>query len=297
MKNNADRKKALIDFCKGFFITLVIILPVYVGVYYWQLEKSADKLSEISALPAKAVPVATKSYNLLWMVSDSATESLVSCTIVRFDVNLQRAVISELPCNTVLLSGKTPMSVYELHAQRKASGVKAAVEETLSVPISGYLLLKTDVLSKIIDGFGGFSYTLDKKLEVKNESGHVVFKKDSGTSLFCGNDVAHLLVYGLYEGAEKTQIREKLWQSALLQFCDDDFGKKIRQLYSENVNQLSSNIGPTGLLELSRIAETVCLSLPATVDIVRMGGVYADNRFELSENSDERLWDCFSKLN
>lgn len=297
--NKSSRRQNTKDFMRGFFTTLSVFLPLCAAIYFMSapIQNTTNPISQSVDEPVNDVPVkATKSYNLLWILSDSETHNLQSVTLLRFDVDHYRIVVCNIPHTTVMLDAKAPVDLFTLYEQRGALGVRNAVEQTLSIPISGYISLKTDDLVKAVDTLGDFGFTLDKELSVTSFEGLVTFSKPAGTSQFSGNDVAQLIIYGNYINEERTWLHEKLWQSALQQYADDTFAEKLSQLYSALVNTIETDINAASIYSFALVVKTVCPQGGAQIEMVRPNGNFNDLKYELAQGADEQLWTYFSKL-
>lgn len=104
-----ERKKgsALLSFLKGFVITLVVLIPAYIGVYRFSVASAEEKLNPVPvAAEETAVPLAPKNYNLLYLTAKDGTRELIGAALIRFDTNNSRIVACALPLDTVLLFDK-----------------------------------------------------------------------------------------------------------------------------------------------------------------------------------------------
>jgi hypothetical protein len=295
----AARRQNLRDFLKGFFFTIVIVMPVFVmsGILARpQPGLDNGETTQSAAGPAQNVAIgAQKSYNLLYLLSDSRTNNLLSVALARFDVGNYRAVVCNIPGNSIILDAGSPISLLSLYIQRGASGIKSAVEETLHIPVSGYISLKTDDLSGIIDSLGELSFTLDKKLTVQNAEGLTIYSKDAGTSIFSGNDVVQLLSFGVYSEAEFMRIHEDLWRAAFMAYGDDKLPGRLETLYAGMVDAVDTDISQAGMFSLSQAASAVCRPAGTQLEIVRPAGSFVEGRFEFSEGADRLLQDYFGQ--
>lgn len=295
-KKNEIRQNAK-DFFRGFLTTMLIMLPVFVGV---QLILShgrgankdlADALDPVGDLPVSRAD----SYNLLWVLEESGSKNLLSVALVRFDAVNYRAVVCNIPYTTVLLDARAPISMGNLYSQRGILGVKDALQETLDVPIDGYAGFKTDVLETLIDSLGTFEYTLDKELVVKNAAGLTIYSKPAGSATMNGNDVVKLITFGNYENESLMLMHEGLWQTALMKYGNAELGDKLTDLYPGMADRVATDINPAGLYHLVTAITAASANSPQ-IDIVRLKGTFRTDRFELAEGSDEQAWDIFGRL-
>jgi len=293
-----ERRRNLGDFCKGFFTTLVLIIPVFLIAYNTLNARNAENSGAVeqTSEAAEGVPVVSAtSYNLLFVSAESKTNNILSVSLLRFDVQNYRIVVCDLPSKTVLLSMQSPFGLNEIYAQRGVAGISSAVQETLQIPISGYVLVHSDELTEMVDSLGEFTYNLDKPLEVV-ENGLTVYSKPAGTSRFTGNDVVKLLIYGQYTGDKLQEMHEDLWEAAFSAWTQGDFAGKITSLYAGFVDRVETGIGLLDAGSLSKAAGAVCGANGAQVTKVRVRGSFLLERYELAEGADEFLWLYYDKV-
>jgi hypothetical protein len=295
----ASRRQNIKDFFKGFFVALAVLVPSFaLAVYFHGQQRLPDDITAQDVVqPAPSVPVSSvPSYNLLHILSDETTGNLLSVTLLRFDTQRYRIYTTVLPHTTVLLQQRTPVPLFTLYEQRGALAIKTAIEETLSIPVDGYLAMTTQQLTYAVDLLGEFSFTLDAELRVAGQNDLTLYSKQPGTSPFSGNDVAKLLVHGAYIDDPLLNMQERLWQSALEEYTDDTFAEALTDLYGRIINQVKTDIGAGDLPALTRAISVVCPETGAQIDIVRARGAFIDYRYELSEGCDETLWTYYTKL-
>ncbi len=297
----AERRRNIRDFCKGFFITLAIFLPLIfvVGYIHTQnvLGRSEPPVVQETTVPQQTLPASKPgSMNVLLVVSDEATGTLLGTALVRFDTDRYMIYVTVVPTTTIVLDTRAPMPLYQVFAQRGATGVTGAVRDTLSVPVDRYLALDTRELAAVLDRFGDFDFLLDKPLEVTGDNNLVVFSKEAGESSFSGNDAVNLIRFGNYAGEDRTVLYEKLWRSALMDYADEDFSGTFLETYNAMVNTLDTDIGKIDISRLTRAIAAVCLEDGAQIEIVHLPGNYIDQRFELADGSDALLWTYFTKI-
>ncbi len=287
------------DFFKGFFLTLAFIVPVYTCAVLFSslggiILPETEQVSEVS----DKVPIASsvKSYNLLFGVYDSNQESkLLALTLLRFDTTGYRIIVCDLPTVAVALEAKAPRTIASIFASRGMLGAVEAVKETLLIPISGYIAIGTDELTRMVDELGTLDYNLAQDISVYDESGIMVYSKHAGASSYSGNDVAKLLVFGPEPGEERTRMNEALWESALVKYASTGFDGHVLDIYNLLVDRMSTNISAADIYSLARAVKAVCGTGHAQYELFRLDGGYLDSRFELAENSDERFWVYFPK--
>jgi len=301
-KNGRDKdenkRHNIKDFFRGFFATIAVIVPAIIIINIMTLPRvpTADDGAIGVSDNQSEIPIkATVSYNLLWILSDSDTGNLLCTALVRFDVENYRVVVSNIPDNTVMLQSKTPIELSKIFGQRGATGVKAAVEETLCVPISGYVGIKSNDFIRVMDSFGEITLTLDKEVKLADE-GLVNYSKPAGTSEFSGNDIVKTIAFGNFSEDELMRLHERMWTAFFTQIGDDAFADKLLSVYSSFVDNIETDINSPGIYALSVTADTVCAANGAQVEVVRPQGRFSDGRFELTQGADEHLWAYFSKL-
>ncbi|MEG0892166.1 MAG: hypothetical protein RR998_02360 [Oscillospiraceae bacterium] len=285
------KKKNICDFMKGFFIALAIMLPLCAGTLYvgylpkWRLESNGQMVSE----SAEAVPIAASSYNLLCAVTDDAGAP-VAFSLLRADADNRRVAFADLPLVLVALESKTPQTLAEIFAQRGLTGVAAAIGETLGIKIDGRITLTATQLATVVDSLGSFRFSLDEDVVVYSDEGLIEYSKHKGTSDFSGNDVAKVLIFAPHTIDNKTRLHERLFENALARCDDEKLADNLSELYNTLVNSIDTDISAAGIYALSRSVSAVCEEGSAQFVAVRIEGEYADDRFELTENSGKRLW-------
>ncbi len=282
------------DFCKGFFATLAVLVPLYACVFFIQFNKMDAPAAESAADPFDKVPVATaKSYNLLLLVKDGVTGRLLTASLVRFDVPDGRLIVCDIPATAILLEEKQPKTISEVFASKGSLGAAAAVRSTLGVPLSGYAAMDTDTLAALVDRLGEFSFTLAQPLEVRNEDWLVTYSKQAGTSWFTGNDVAKLLAYGNYEGEQAAALRKGLFEAALTAYARADFPDALSEAYARLVNDFDTDVGTAGFYNLTLAARAVCGDAGAGFTVRTADGAFDGGRFEFSHAAAQELQRLF----
>ncbi|MEA5051129.1 MAG: hypothetical protein VB021_06605 [Oscillospiraceae bacterium] len=284
----SEKRAKFRDFCKGFFITLAVLLPLYAGVFLYQMNSLSARAAQSAADPFEKVPVSgAKSYNLLLLVRDSVGGRLLTASLLRFDVTAGRIVVCDIPAAAVLLENKQPRTVSEIFASKGALGAAAAIRGTLGVPLSGYAAADTDGLAALIDALGEFSFTLKQPLEARDTEWRLVYSKQAGTSWFSGNDTAKLLVYGNYAPPDAAALRQALFEAALVEYAGPDFPAALSAAYEKLVNRLDTDVSVSGLYSLTLAAQAACASGDFTVR--RADGVFSGDRFEFSAEAPAEL--------
>ena len=251
-------------------------------------EEPSEETAPVSE-PALQVPVsAAKSFTLLCAVhNDNGT--LTSAFLLRFDTDNYRVALCDLPATAVLLADKAPKTVRELYATRGAQGVCAAVRDTLGVTVDGVVGMGMNELRSVVDTLGEFACNLPCDVTVYDAEGIMIYSKHAGNVQMNGNDVAMVLQYNNLTDAERSRLGERILQSALAANADDRFSGKIYDMYQRNVNGLDTDVSSATLVRLAKAAAAVCTEKGAQLEAVRIEGSYNDGRFELAEDSQDRL--------
>jgi len=287
MRHRYPKRSGFIDFLKGFALTLVAILPVFTAVYLIiQSNRSPDAIPQQGETSEK-VEIAVRDNRTLLVLAENG-RSLLSASLVRFDVDNERVIVCDIPTCTVLLLAKTPFSVEKLFREKGALGVRDAVEETLGLPVDFYLSVPKETLAEIVDELGRFSFTLDKELSVKSEEGLVEMYLESGTRELSGGEAAALLEHGEYYYDEKVALHERMWRSALLDFTAAGLGSKAMNLYLEHSADLEADLNSVSAYALAGTIKAACGS-SCDVATLRLSGRWIEDRFELDEDNAEPL--------
>ncbi len=299
MDDKQPRRRQIRDFCKGFFLTLLFTVPVYaaallLSTFGGRLLPQTEEVSEsVERVPVAA---AVKSYNLLFGVCDSEQENqLLSLALLRFDTGAYRVIVCDLPVSAVALDAKSPRTLRSIYASRGMLGLTAAVRDTLSVTVSGSIILGTDELAALIDELGPVDCNLAQDIVVQSADGLVVYSKHAGPSSCNGNDVAKLLLYGPQDGEARTRLNESLWESALSKYAVESFDEQLLDAYRQLADRLNTDVSAAGIYSLTRAVKAVCGDGAAQFELFRLDGAYLDDRFELAQDSDERFWVYFPK--
>ncbi len=294
------RRRAAADFFIGFFATVLLIFPVFFAVF--ETSKARRSTPSPEAAPAAEtrtdIPVsAPLSFNLLVEMHSSLTGELLSVSMLRFDTVNKRVCAVTLPADSVMLWDEQPVTLMSLFPSRGALGIKKALEDTLSIPISGYISVTSDTMSEILDELGGFAYTLERPIEITDSEGRTVYRRDAGTATLYGSDVIQLVTSGVYRSSDLVHLHERLWEAALGEMCvREDFGDDLaRCIELVRSDSPSTDLNPVLTGELRRAADYVC-GPDCLAEVMRPDGVFADMRFELSEGADEKLWRLFPKV-
>lgn len=298
MDKKAERRQNYKDFFRGFLATMLVMLPVFVGIQLVISHGRAGKDDSLNVLdPVEGLPVTkAESYNLLWVLEESGSKNLLSVALIRFDVVHYRAVVCNIPDTTVLLEARAPVSMSSLYSQRGILGIKSALQETLEIPIDGYAGFNTDMLEKLVDTLGDFEYTLDKELVVKNAAGLTIYTKQAGNVTLNGNDIAKLINFGNYEAENLMRLHEGLWQAALNKYGSAGLGDQLAEAYTGLVDRITTDINPEGVYHLTTAITAASVNSKLQIEIVRPQGNFRTDRFELAEGADEQLWGYFGRL-
>ena len=301
MNSGNSNKGGAKEFLKGFLVTLIFVIPLFAATILFSSvnptiinENSSEQVSEV----VENLPIASaKSFNLLFLVYDTnLNTNLLASTLVRFDTENYRTSVCVLPVETVVLDSKSPQTLLSVFASRGASGVKSAISETLEIPISGYLCGDTNALKRIVDKLGEFDYALSDDILVYDSSGIITYSKHKGLSSFGGNDVVKLLYFSPKTQTEKTAMLEEVWNAALKQYANSKFSDKLSGILRSELNNLATDLNTTAVYSLTKAVDSVCSENSTDFCAIRLDGSYIDNRFELAEDSDKRLWLYFPNI-
>ena len=294
-----ERRQNARDFWRGFLVTFAVVMPVFLTVHFMTgMPVDTDGGDTLTAVDSdtSGVPLnAVKSYNLLWVLADSDTNNLLSVAVLRLDVENYRVVLTNIPKNSVMLDAMSPAGMMSVYSQRGALGVKNAIEETMGIPIDGYMSLGTVEMTACTDRLGDISFTLSRQLEVTNADGMVIYSKEAGTSMFSGNDIAKLIIYGNYDGTDLMRLHESLWEAFFNEHGAGRLADEFMSLYTGIVNDISTNINSAGIGTLAQAVGTVCRQDGTQLEIVRPEGEFVNGGYEFSEGADERMQTYFGK--
>ncbi len=296
MKYNKQQKKMFIrDFCKGFFITLAVIIPMYVAAYFVRINSLVE--TEIvpdvvpgAAEPSHEVPL-SNDYNLLVMVEniDKAVEEVL---LLRFDTQNEMIKSAVFPQNTVLLINKMPSTVLEIEQQLGPFAVKQALEETFSIEVNGYVSLDFDSFLYAIDLFGRFDYLSPSEIEYTAANGNREYFLPQGQNSISANDVVNILKYSRYQDFERLELSEKLAEAFFMSAIDADFGEVVTRIYQKRCNYFSSDISAVGMEILEKSIDSAAGS--GVFQTVRVPGDFFEQRFELSDSSNQKISQNFT---
>ncbi len=291
-----NKPRAFRSFIKGFVITLLVMIPAYIGVYYFATGNLKTIESESASEAVTSLPVsAPKSYNLLFCVSDKATGGLAAATLLRFDTNDARVVGCVFPLSTVVLGNKAPATASEVFLAGGGEWLADSIEETFALPLSGYCSLDTEELAGLIDSLGEIEFSLEREIAVQNDEGLTVYSKSAGSGTFTGNDVAKLLVYGEYENNAAVDVYQRLLKAAIAEYGRDGLSSKLFSYYGETVDRLDTNISLSGAYALIKAVEYISCDGGVEYSPVWLEGSYAGGRFELNENAAQKMTNHFGK--
>ncbi len=299
MKDGRGRRAAA-DFFIGFFATVLIVLPVFFTAFEigeQRRERASDNVRPAAEARTDIPVSAPLSFNLMVEMHSALTGELSSVSLVRFDTASKRMCAVTLPASCVVLWDQEPDTLMSLYASRGALGVRQSVEDTLSIPISGYISLSSDAMSDVVDALGGFYFTLQSPVEVADSDGRTVYTREAGSTRLYGNDVVQLALNGGYYADELVRLHERLWSAALDEVCTrDDLAALLERCVAlARERGAASDLGPALLGELKRAAGYIC-GPDCLVNVTRPDGVFADTVFQLSQGADEKLWRLFPKV-
>ncbi len=291
-----ERKKgsALLSFLKGFVITLVVLIPAYIGVYRFSVASAEEKLNPVPvAAEETAVPLAPKNYNLLYLTAKDGTRELIGASLIRFDTNNSRIVACALPLDTVLLFDKQPRTLFQIYEKNGGAATSECVSGTLGITLSGYVAADEKVLSSLIDTLGGFPFLLERDFQVTNDEDIIIYTKYAGSSDFSGNDTVMLLLHPEGLDGDFVSLRGRLLEAALREFGRRDFSKKLSEAYSDEINKTDTDISLSGMYALTKAAAYVCVDGKADVALARLEGEDKDGRYELTDAACKRINELF----
>ncbi|MDO4565716.1 MAG: hypothetical protein Q4B42_00125 [Oscillospiraceae bacterium] len=291
-----QKRRAHMDFLKGFFATLAITIPLCLGtlIVGYDLTGSFGGAEEVSQ-SAEKVPISVSGgYTLLAAVEEEG-RALGLC-LLRADADERRLIFTDIPRETTLLDGGRPYGAEDIFAAKGLFGLEAALRETLEVNIDGSLCLSAGLLSELADSLGEFRFSLDRDFEVYGASGIVEYSKHRGTSSFCGNDLRQLLLNAPHKGEERTELFERLFAAAWEEYRSKELAEELSDFYTENLVSLTTDINGGGLYALNRTLEAAAASGEGGYLALRLEGLYLeDTSYMLSENSAQALWACYPK--
>ncbi|NLC78865.1 MAG: LCP family protein [Ruminococcaceae bacterium] len=291
-----ERKKgrAFKSFLKGFVITLLVLVPAYIGVFRFATAKAEEKVApaprETQEVSAEVTP---KNYNMLFLVKEEGTRRLIGASLIRFDTRNTRAVACALPLDTVLLSDKRPVTLKKLYESGGGDKTGECVSDTLGITLSGFVATDENTLAEVVDTLGGFPFLLEKDFSVKNADGVIVYTKYAGSSRLSGNDAAMLLLHAGEVNENGVYLRERLLEAALGEFGRGDFAAGLSEAYSGAVNKIETDISLSGMYALTKAANSIRTESGISVTVARLEGKKEDGRFELSEAACERINELF----
>lgn len=296
MTDRERKAAARRGFLKGFAGTLAVLLPIYACVFFVHLQSLERRAVESASPPAQSVPVETaRSVNLLVLLEQQATGRLYAASLLRLDADNGRVVFAALPPTTVVLDGQLPRTLGEVHSQKGALGTRAAVCDTLGVPLEGYLCLDEGTLDGLLACFAPVPFTMDAPVQVMDAQGRTVYSKGAGSGYLSGNDIAHLLLYGGYEGDERTALEERMAKACFAAFAGERFSDNIASAYAAFVDRMDTDLSTADIYVVGRAAFAAAGDT-AAVHTLRVGGAYgAEGRFELAEGSDTDLQTLFGR--
>ncbi len=291
-----ERRKgsALISFLKGFVITLLVLIPAYIGVYRFSVASAEEKLNPAPVATAEStVALAPKNYNMLFLSAKAGTRELIGASLIRMDTSNARIVACALPLDLVLLLEKQPITLYSLYEKQGGAVTAESVEETLGITLSGYAAADDSALSSLVDTLGGFPFLLERDFQVMNEEDVIIYTKYAGSSFFSGNDMSMMLLHSKELDGDEVSLRGRLLEAALREFGRKDFDERLSKAYDGVINKIDTDISLSGMYALTKAAKYVCVDGGVSVALVRLEGENENGRFELTDAACKRINELF----
>ncbi len=293
-RQNQIRKIFVRDFCKGFFITLAVLIPVYLAVYTVRLN-SYTKTEIVpnvvpgGAEPSENIPVA-QNYNLL-VVAENEDNQPQEVLLLGFDAENGMIKAASFPVNTVLLLNQTPYTIEEIERQLGAMAIKQALTETFLIDVGGYVSLDFDSFLYALDFFGRFDFNATETIEYTSANGTTEYSLPKGLNSISANDVINILKYNRYQDIERLMLSEQLASSFFMSISSDSFAQTAVRIYEKRCNYFSSDISAVGMDIMAKSIEQAAFS--GVFKTVRIPGNFIEGRYELGESSIEQMGENF----
>ncbi|MBQ9960031.1 MAG: hypothetical protein IJP01_06710 [Oscillospiraceae bacterium] len=268
------------DFAKGFFITLAVLLPVYLLVMAWAAGKAQQKEApqelEAAAAPQQNAPITPQAYNLQLILTED--DALLGTLLLRYDPETAEIQLAALPAETVLLHSRRTLLAQDIYRDLGAMALQQAVGETLGTAVSGWCCIEPQTLLPLFADADAANLALPQgRLQLTAEQ---IF----------------LQLRGVLAPQQKAELLHTAAGALLGALPAADLQERILQLYAEAPPQ-RGNIDAAGIHALARAAAACCGPQGfALQDAYADGSWTEDGRFVLAQGSDLALQRRFGKL-
>lgn len=271
-----NKRKA---FFTGFSLTLSVLLPLYAGVFLWQITRPAQ-----TDAPGYQVPIAspTEEDSKTFLIISQNGQSL-HFVLVRADALENLLCVSALPEETVVLAGGKARTLKEALAYAGPAFAADALRETLSIQIDHYVFAKASVLAEIAEPVGQAQVELPEEVSAKSEEGYEIYHRAAGKAVLSPKEGCNLLYYGAFTPAQRLSLVNSLY-SSLLSGGLSQLSSVLPDGYRKYSSSLTSNLSAADLYTyesifgfLGRLSPTVTTSV--------MPGNWQNGRYELNDDS------------
>lgn len=265
-------------FLKSFFISLLIIIPIYMVLYFTLLNPSSE--GESVGSNYGQLPVYARSQNILLAVCGEDSLPLFAAAI-RLDVEENSISVCVIPPSalpetdmSVIYSGGTPSAYMELCVSELSQQYKLA--------FNGYLALRLSSIENMVDELGRFRHNVTVPITSLGEGGLAEFRLERGFQLLNGGSAAGILWYcRTLPEQQYADIVGRLFESALSEYFSPDFSERaVNALYSVLDNS-ATDIGAQLTNQLLNAGSAICQN-GGKARIVQLPGSYDTGRFEPS---------------
>ena len=260
MPENTEKRARRWLFAASFAITLLIIVPVFLAVYYFEVAQYLvfGKTDTVGAESSEPVPVLADDYELLFAVcTDDGGEPLCAAAI-RFDPQT-RSVKARCVPRAVLLAASGHAE--GINPGTSASRTAANLGEKLGTEFDGYYFAPLSQLTKLVDEFGGFEFAVTQPLTAVNASGDTEFSVAAGSAVFYGGMTANMLKYGwALDDDGYDELAKRMLRSALSEYAGDTFSVHLTEAYFATVDCCETDINSASVGTLARSAQAACAS-------------------------------------
>ena len=268
-------------FFVGFALTLIVLLPLYAGVFLWQVSRPTDSAADT---PAYRIPIASPGEgDCKTMLIISRSGENTHFVLMGADALNNRFFLSSLPAETVVLSDGKARTLAQALDHAGPAYAANALAQTLNITIDHYLSGKASTFAAMAENLGSAEVWVPKEVTATSEEGYEVYHRAAGRSILNAKEGMNLLYYGSFSPEERLTLTNALY-GGLLGGHLDMLAATLPDQYRKHATALVSDLSAEDIYRyedifgfLGRLAPDVCLQ--------SMPGEWQGERYELSQKS------------
>lgn len=284
-----DRSTSYRLFFKSLLISLVVIIPLYLVLFYTLVANRDTPAEQPAANPTADVPISADSATLFVVVTEPSGSEPLLAAALRFDVAQNRVTATVIPVSA-LPRADTPHISSGGIPSRWMEKAMSLVKGATGVQFSGYLAFTTESLEALVNTAGSFSCNITSPITASDGSGKTIFHIDAGTAKLNGGSAAAVIRYSTALGEQKyCEEMAALLNSALVEYLShSNFADDCLNWFYGEGSSLATDIGAGLANSLHKTARSAYANR-AAVDSLVAAGYYRGDVYVLDSSLADKL--------